>query len=186
MSDTITAEEKSDILNRQARTEENVSQLTADVASLAESVKNIGEQQTREHEATRREISELARSIAQGRQGQWPIVLGIMSLVLVCMGGFATFVLLLVGPLREDQDRIEGRLHGRLSQLPHDYYDFGRNTKAIEILEVGVAELHSHYDETREELSYLTGRTQKIDQQLQAVDEGGSRIWNREIPRGAQ
>jgi polyhydroxyalkanoate synthesis regulator phasin len=191
MSDTITSEEKQDILNRQLATDKQVNALTADVARVNKSVEDLVEQQKAfsqqqrdEHVATRNQIVALQDTIASSRAGAWPLVISVMGLVLVCMGGFATFVLLLVNPLRTDQERIEERFYGRLSQLPHDYNDFGRNTKAIEILERDLTALHSHYDGTRDELSYLTGRVQKIDDQLQAVDNGASRFWNKTKTNG--
>lgn len=171
MTEQISHEEKLQIDDRISRTEENVLSLSKSVSSLEKSLENLSTQQSREHDATRAQISELSHTLSQSRAGQWPIVLGILSLILVAMGGFATFVILVTSPLHEDQVKLESMLQARNNEIPAWRQEFGMNTAKIEINWEETQRLKEQMTENIKTDSYVRGRVDAIENNIDVLKD---------------
>jgi len=186
----LSAEAKDHLESRMERAEQQGLQNSSDIGALraivettATNLDKLERRQEIEHAETRKTMTDgfdrLGKHIEARQANAGPILIGTLSLVLVCVGGFATFVILTVQPIRARGEHTEARLEQRLDQLPDDYYQFGRNSMQLQTLQDQFDGLRADVDRQAETCAHTRGKVvatvEAMDDQLQRVDRWGSR-----------
>ena len=164
---------------RVGKLEADMATMVSKVDSLAESVTTIRTEHNKHFERIHERLDETSK---QGRVTAGAVT-GIIAVCISLVTLVASFVFLVTQPLNAQIESNTRQIDSRRDELKSDYQMFGAMMADVEDHSRHIRNLMSRQETLVQDVYYQKGCASALKQQVDSIDQGGSRIWNRESPR---
>ena len=164
---------------RVGKLESDMATMVSKVDSLAESVTTVRVEHNKHFERIHQRLDDTSK---QGRVTAGAVT-GIIAVCISLVTLTASFVFLVTQPLNAQIESNTQQIDSRRDELKSDYQMFGAVMADVEDHSVHIRNLMSRQEALVQEVYYQKGIFSALKQQVIAIDEGGSRVWNRSQPK---
>ena len=164
---------------RVGKLESDMATMVSKVDSLAESVTTVRVEHNKHFERIHQRLDDTSK---QGRVTAGAVT-GIIAVCISLVTLTASFVFLVTQPLNRQIESNTQQIDSRRDELKSDYQMFGAMMADVEDHSKHIANLMSRQDTLMQEVYYQKGVFTALKKQVIAIDEGGSRVWNRSQPK---
>jgi predicted PurR-regulated permease PerM len=160
---------------RVGKLESDMATMVSKVDSLADSVTTIRTEHNKHFERIHARLDETSR---QGRVTAGAVT-GIIAVCISLITLVASFVFLVTKPLNRQIESNTQQIDSRRDELKSDYQMFGAVMADVEDHSDHIRNLMSQQEALVQEVYFQKGVSSALKQQVDSIDQGGLRIWNK-------